>query len=98
MGDSSPSVLGATGRRTQLEAEMDFLDPYIAEKVVTRKQADLRAEANESTLRSAVAGGDCPAVHWQLISATRLACDRALRWVSLAWSGTVRAVTANADP
>ena len=63
------------------------MDPYIAGKVVARKETDLRAEARESALRSALTRESGPPVHGQWIRAIRLAARLVGRSATLAWSG-----------
>jgi len=76
------------------EVELDLLDPYIAEKVVARKEADLRVEARESALRSALTRESGPALHAQWIRAIRLAGRLVRRSATLASSGGAKRAAA----
>ena len=72
---------------------MDLLDPYIAEKVVAHKQDELRAEAKESALRSAMVRESGSAAHRQWIRAVRSARVLLRLCATVAWREGVNGAT-----
>jgi len=68
------------------------VDPFIAEKLVTFKQADLRAEAERAALREALPRK--PEVRTWLTRALKAAAKLALRVATSVWDGSFKGAAA----
>jgi len=68
------------------------VDPFIAEKLVTFKQADLRAEAKQAALREALARK--PEVGTWLTMAPKAAAKLAVRVATSVWKSSFEGATA----
>ena len=69
---------------------MDTLDLYTAEKLVTGKQAELRAEAKQDALRAASARESEVTEHLLSIQAVRAAGGLVRRSATRVWNGSVK--------
>ena len=72
--------------------EEKAVDPFIAEKLVTFKQADLRAEAERAALREALPRK--PEVRIWLTMALKAAAKLALRAMTGVWNGSFKGAAA----
>ena len=77
-----------TVRSTTEAREEKAVDPFIAEKLVTFKQADLRAEAAQAALREASARK--PEVRRWLTMALKAAAKLPLRVMNDVWNGSFK--------
>jgi hypothetical protein len=75
-----------TVRSTTETREEKAVDPFIAEKLVSFKQADLRTEAAQAALREASARK--PEPRTELTMALKAAAKLALRVMTGVWNGS----------
>ncbi len=68
------------------------MDPFITEKLVTFKQADLRAEAERAALREALARK--PEVRTWLTMVLKAAAKLALGVMTVVWNGSFKGAAA----